>query len=545
VIGYDHRFGLNRAGNINYLKAYEKNAGFEVIEIEKQMVEQILISSTRIRNYLVQAEIETANKLAGHPYLMIGIVVRGHQIGEKLGYPTANIRLNNPLKLVPPEGIYAAYVLVSGKRYGGMLYIGNRPTVSQQGKQSIEVHIFNFNGDIYHQSIQIEILKFIRPDKVFPNIEGLKNQLDLDKVNVLVELEKIHQRTNLESAIVILNYNGLHHLKRFIPSIIQHSKRKSGSIVVADNASTDASVQWLTENYPEVAIIQLEENYGYAGGYNEALKTINAKYLFLINSDIEVTDQWMEPLITAMEKDMSLGACQPKIKSYLNKDTFEYAGAAGGLLDIYGYPFCRGRILSEVEQDFGQYEEEKEIFWVTGAAMCIRKKAFHDFGGFDADFFAHMEEIDLCWRMKQAGYKMKVVPDSVVYHEGGGTLSYLSPRKTFLNFRNGLCLLIKNEKGLKLIWLLPLRIILDFIAGIRFLLVKEYGNSKAVMKAMLSNAYHFFYNYGKRRKTLKQVRTYSIGPPNLKSGRYHGSIIWEFFIRGKKKYSDLRKTVMH
>ena len=545
VIGYDHRFGLNRSGNIDYLKSYAEKGGFEVLEIEEQMVEQILISSTRIRNYLNQSDIETANKLSGHPYLMIGKVVRGHQIGEKLGYPTANIQLSSPLKLVPPEGIYAAYVLVGSEKYGGMLYIGKRPTVSKQGIRSIEVHLFDFNDDLYDKTIKIEILKFIRSDKVFNNVENLKAQLDLDKERVTEELVKIEKNRRFETAVVILNYNGLGHLQRFIPSLVRHSIQKDGAIIVADNASTDDSLLWLAEKFPEVKIIRLEKNFGFAGGYNEALKRIQAKYFFLINSDVEVTNNWMEPLISAMDSDAALAACQPKVKSFKNKNTFEYAGAAGGLLDAFGYPFCRGRILSEVEEDFGQYDEPQEIFWVTGAAMCIRESAFHDFTGFDADFFAHMEEIDLCWRMKQAGFKMKVIPQSVVYHEGGGTLSYLSPQKTFLNFRNGLCLLIKNEKGLKLIWLLPLRIVLDIIAGIRFLLVKEYGNSKAVFKALLSNAYHFWHNYLKRRNTLKLIKKFSIGPPNLKVGRYRGSIIWEFFILGKKKFTELRKISMH
>ena len=542
VIGYDHRFGLGRAGNIDYLKASSHAGEFEVIEIEKQMVDRILISSTRIRNYLLESNIQTANKLLGHPYIMTGKVVQGHRIGEKLGYPTANLELPDALKLIPPEGIYACYVIVFGQRYGGMLYIGKRPTVSSQGKRSIEINIFDFNEDIYGESIQVEVLKYMRPDATFTNIEGLKAQLDLDKSSVLLALDEFEQEKRLETAIIILNYNGIHHLKRFLPSVIQYSQRKQNQIFVADNGSSDESVAWVEEQFPEVKIISLDHNYGFAGGYNRALQRINAKFYFLLNSDVEVTENWMSPLYVALQNDDTLGACQPKIKSYQHKDMFEYAGAAGGLLDIFGYPFCRGRILSEVEKDTGQYDQEREVFWVTGAALCIRSTAFSEFQGFDADFFAHMEEIDLCWRMKQAGYKMKVIPSSIVYHQGGGTLSYLSPRKTYLNFRNGLSLLIKNEKGLKLLWFLPFRIVLDIIAGLRFLMVGEFDNAKSVVNALVSNGYHLASNYKKRKTALRTIRRHRIAPPNLSTGRYNGSIIWAYFIQRKRKYIDLRKT---
>ena len=211
-------------------------------------------------------------------------------------------------------------------------------------------------------------------------------------------------------------------------------------------------------------------------------------------------------------------------------------------MDSLGYPFCQGRILSESEEDCGQYDDYKEVFWVTGAAMCVRSKLFKDFEGFDADFFAHMEEIDLCWRMKQAGYQMAFVPDSVVYHKGGGTLSYLSPRKTYLNFRNGLSLLLKNERGLKLMWLFPLRLILDWIAAIRFTMVHERGYAIAVVRAHLYILSHFARIWRKRRAVLQLARRFRVGPDNSNTGRYKGSIIWEFFILRKKKYMDLSRV---
>jgi GT2 family glycosyltransferase len=267
---------------------------------------------------------------------------------------------------------------------------------------------------------------------------------------------------------------------------------------------------------------------------------VNADYLILLNSDVEVTARWANKLMDFIVERPEIGAVQPKVKSYLNRNTFEYAGAGGGLLDKFGYPFCQGRILSEVEEDVGQYDRAIEIFWTTGAAMLIRKNVFVKSGGFDADFFAHMEEIDLCWRLKQSGYKMYVVPSSVVYHLGGGTLSYESPRKTYLNFRNGMSLLLKNEKGLTLLWLFPIRLLLDMIAGLRFLLIGEYGNAKAVIKSITYIFLHLPEIHTKRKRILATSERIKIAPNNVSPGRYQGSIIWEFFIMGRKRYLDLR-----
>ena len=536
VIGYDHRFGLNRAGSIDHLKAYEEKGGFKVYEIEQQITERIQISSTRIRNFLNEGSIETANKLLGHPYLISGKVVRGHQLGEKLGYPTANIEIQNSLKLIPPEGIYAARILYNEQILEGMLYIGSRPTVTQSGKISIEVNIFNFTEDIYGEELFVEVLKYIRTDQKFDNLEALREQLDTDKVQVEAYFDKYHHGMD-STSVVILNYNGQDHLRRFLPGLVRFTDDK---IIVADNGSTDNSQEILRSEFPYVDLISLDKNYGFAGGYNMALRQVDDKYLVLLNSDVEVTNGWLPPLIQFMEEHPEVGACQPKVKSYTNKSTFEYAGAAGGLMDWLGYPFCQGRILNEVEDDLGQYDISREVFWATGAAMVIRKKVFEEFGGFDADFFAHMEEIDLCWRLKKAGYQIYVVPDSVVYHLGGGTLSYLSPKKTYLNFRNGLTLLLKNEKTLKLLWLLPMRAILDVVAALRFLLVGESGNARAVFKAMLYNVTHLGNALRKRKAFRKKLPELSIGSDNTMTGRYKGSIIWEYFALGKRKYSELK-----
>ena len=539
VIGYDHRFGLNRLGNIDYLRSHAAQNGFSVVEIEQQMIDQINISSTKIRNFIIDGEIQTANKLLGHAYVIGGTVVKGLQIGEKIGYPTANIHIQNPLKLIPPEGIYAATVLVEEREYEGMLYIGNRPTISSDGKQSVEVNLFDFEGDLYDQYILISVLKFIRSDATFGSLEALRDQLDVDKETVQAFFKSSPARLN-DAAVVILNYNGLQHLRTFLSSVVRFT---NVPIVVADNGSSDDSVAWVRTNHPDITIVSLPHNLGFAGGYNEALKHINASYYILINSDVEVTNNWLQPLLDYLDAHPDVGAVQPKIKSYQNRSTFEYAGAAGGLFDTLGYPFCQGRILSEVEEDLHQYDRTLEVFWCSGAALVTRAAEFHKFGGFDADFFAHMEEIDYCWRLKQAGYKMMMVPHSVVYHLGGGTLSYFSARKTYLNFRNGLNLLLKNEKGHKLLWLFPVRVLLDLIAIIRFTVIGEFSNGWAVIKAYLSVIRNFSKTWRKRKRILDLVESHRIGSDNSNAGRYWGSIVWEFFVLGRKKYADLGKIV--
>ena len=263
-------------------------------------------------------------------------------------------------------------------------------------------------------------------------------------------------------AIAILNYNGKNLLEQFLPSVIKYSN--GYPIYIIDNASTDDSIEFIKRQYPAIETILLSENYGYSGGYNQGLLKINATYFILLNSDIEVTENWIGPIISLLEDNDQIAACQPKILSFLEKDKFEYAGAAGGFIDTLGYPFCRGRIFDKVETDLGQYDDTREIFWATGACLFMRSSAFQESGGFDEDFFAHMEEIDLCWRLQHLGYKIFYNHQSTVYHLGGGTLKKSNPFKTYLNFRNSLYTLYKNASFISLFWKLPLRWILDLLA---------------------------------------------------------------------------------
>jgi GT2 family glycosyltransferase len=336
-----------------------------------------------------------------------------------------------------------------------------------------------------------------------------------------------------EIAVVILNWNGRNFLEKFLPGIIEHSD--GTAIYLADNHSNDDSVVFVSENFPQVKIIRNSENGGFAKGYNDALKKINSKFYLLLNSDIEVTPNWLNPLVEAM-KDPKVAGCQPKILSFTEKNQFEHAGAAGGFLDRNYYPFCRGRIMDKFEEDNGQYDYNSEIFWATGAALLIRSEHFHQAGGFDETFFAHMEEIDLCWRLKRNGYKFMAVPQSVVYHVGGGTLPYLSPKKSFLNFRNSLFMLIKNHEGLLLPKLLN-RLLLDGVAGIRFLLRGEVKHLISIVKAHWIT-FSKMPSLLKKRKALKnQYKTSNL------SGLYRGNILWARYIKKITKFSDLNQRL--
>ncbi len=281
-------------------------------------------------------------------------------------------------------------------------------------------------------------------------------------------------------AIVILNYNTCHLLNTYLPSVVKHSN--GHKIIFVDNASKDESVSFVQKNYPQIEVIQLEENYGFTGGYNRALKQIDAKYYCLLNTDVEVTESWTEPILKLMESDETIAVCQPKLLSFSEKNKFEYAGAAGGFIDYLGYPFCAGRIFDTIEEDKGQYEEVNEIFWASGAAFFVRSELYHKFGGLDENYFAHFEEIDLCWRLKNEGYKIYYHPKSTVYHLGGGTLNKTSPFKTYLNFRNSLLTLYKNLPSNKVNSILRKRKILDLIAALTFL-TKRNGEFSAVLKA--------------------------------------------------------------
>ena len=301
-------------------------------------------------------------------------------------------------------------------------------------------------------------------------------------------------------AVVILNWNGKKLLERYLPSVVRHSK--NANIYVADNASTDDSLAFLSENYPEIKILKNTENFGFAGGYNEALKQVDEDIYVLLNNDVEVTEGWLDNILYLFKTSNDIAVIQPKIKSTQNKHKFDYAGAAGGFLDSLGYPFCRGRIFDTIEGDEGQYDEDIEIFWASGACFCVRRECFRKVKGFDQDYFAHQEEIDLCWRLKNIGYSIWCCHKSVVYHQGGGTLSNVNPRKTFLNFRNSLFNLLKNSKKNPFAKIV-LRMILDGIAAIRFLLKGNLKHFFAIFMAHIS-FYSFMNKMIKKRKKLKQ-----------------------------------------
>ena len=341
-------------------------------------------------------------------------------------------------------------------------------------------------------------------------------------------------------AVVILTWNGRKWLEQFLPSVVR-STWPSLDIIVADNQSTDDTVAFLRAHYPAVKIIDTGGNYGFAKGYNIALQQVTAEYFILLNQDVEVTPDWIEPLIGAMELDSDMGACQPKIRAYRDKPAFEHAGAAGGFIDALGYPFCRGRIFDKVEYDKGQYDMPQEVFWASGAALCIRPALFRRFRGFDAAYFAHMDELDLCWRLKRAGYRIGVVPSSVVYHVGGGSLPKEDPRKIFLNFRNSLSMLYKNLELLELLWKLPLRLlVLDVIALLKSVKEGKWREAWAIIRADWYFVWSWPSQVWKRNRTRKIIQHNAIGPSRVKkSGYYHGSIIWQHFVRGRDAFSDL------
>ncbi len=336
----------------------------------------------------------------------------------------------------------------------------------------------------------------------------------------------------MKVAIVILNWNGKKFLETFLPSVLANNA-SFAEVIVADNASSDDSVSFVQNNYPSIRIIQNAVNGGFAKGYNDALKHVSAEYFVLLNSDIEVTPHWLESIVALMEADHNIAACQPKIKDYNNKHLFEYAGAAGGFIDKFGYPFCRGRILNSIEEDKNQYNDLREVFWATGACLFIRATCFFEAKGFDEDLFAHMEEIDLCWRLKNRGYKIMYCPSSTIYHVGGGTLKKTSPHKTFLNFRNNLIVLCKNHPPRYFFAKLFTRMVMDGIAGCKFLAAGQFGHFIAVIKAHFS----FYASLGatlKKRKALKgEIKEYTT------TAVYLHSIVADFYLRGKKTFTEI------
>ncbi len=334
-------------------------------------------------------------------------------------------------------------------------------------------------------------------------------------------------------AVVILNWNGIDYLRKFLPALASNTPRDYATLYVADNGSSDLSVAWLKENMPEIHVIGLTKNHGFAEGYNLALKQIEASYFVLLNSDVEVTENWLDPLYKMMEKNEEIAACMPKIKSYDNPSRFEYAGAAGGYIDKFGYPFCRGRIFHHTEEDFGQYDQPEDIFWASGACLMIRSDIYAQAGGLDPYFFAHMEEIDLCWRIKNMGYRICFNPGSAVFHIGGGTLSKMNHKKTYFNFRNNFILLIKNLPVQKFHRTLFLRTLLDITAAGYFLVKLDFGELWAVLKAYFSVLAHLR-KILRFRKQLKE-KILPVYHPEI----YDKSIVCKFFIKGVKTYSEL------
>lgn len=548
VIGYDHKFGKDRKGDIAYLRKFSTQQGFEIVEIAKQEVEDIAVSSTKVRTAVENGEMQTAKLLLNHFYSLSGTVVRGAGIGKELGYPTANIHVGDRHKLIPPEGIYAVYTYHQQKRYDGMLYIGDRPTVDKKTNITIEVNIFDFDQDIYEEIITVEFVDFIRHDVKFDSLEGLKDQLRKDKISTetILQAYSTVATTSVSEvvkklpsvSVVILNYNGLEYLQKFLPTLLKTSYENL-EIIIADNGSTDTSLDFLKKQYPDLQVIRMGKNYGFAGGYNQCLKHIEADYYVLLNSDVEVSPNWIQPVIEQMERDASIGACQPKIISYQDKSVFEYAGGAGGWIDAMGIPFCKGRIFDVLEKDQGQYDQIEEIFWASGAAFFIRAQLFHDLDGFDADFFAHVEEIDLCWRIKRAGYKVMTVPSSTVYHFGGGTLNYNNPKKTYLNFRNSLFMLLKNEPFQKLLWVIPTRLIVDGMAGVLFLFSGKFRHIQSIVQAHWSFFRHFQHTLKKRKFYDELIQKTRIAPQENRTGILAGSIIWKYYALRKKYFTQL------
>lgn len=335
---------------------------------------------------------------------------------------------------------------------------------------------------------------------------------------------------NPKIAVVILNWNGRKHLEQFLPSVIAASY-SNFEVIVADNGSTDDSVSFLKNNYPRIRTILFKENFGFAKGYNEALKKVTAEYYVLLNSDVEVTRDWLQPMVELLEKDKNIAACQPKILSWHNKKCFEYAGAAGGWLDEYGYPFAKGRVFDICEEDKGQYDRSEPIFWASGAALFIRPSVFHELKGFDEYFFAHQEEIDLCWRIQLAGYKVYSCPDAIVYHVGGGTLPKGNSLKTYLNFRNNRIMLSKNLPLSKKLWVMPVRNLLDGVSAWKGLLGGDGGYFIAILRAQV--AFIKWWLFYKKKSVFPADKIRPL------SGYLKKNMAWQHFIKKKKAFSEI------
>ena len=335
-----------------------------------------------------------------------------------------------------------------------------------------------------------------------------------------------------DTAVVVLSYNGKKWHDLFLPLILAEA-HTGYDVIVADNASTDDTLLHVQTNFPGAKTLHIPVNHGFACGYYEALKQVKAKYYILLSSDFEVTPGWFPPLHAAMERDPMLAACQPKIRYWKEREKFEYAGAGGGFMDKFGYLFCRGRIFFDIEKDLGQYDDDIEIFWASGGCLVVRADLYHKVGGLDRDFYAHMEEVDLCWRLKNAGYRIGYVGSSTVFHVGGSVISYGSTQKLYYNFRNNLILLIKNEKSSKLIWLFPLRLLLDGMAGLRLLFKGEFTHTATIIKAH----YHFYAHFGKWMKERRANK--ALITTRNETGIYKHSIVVDYFLNKKKLFPSL------
>ncbi|WP_439132818.1 glycosyltransferase family 2 protein [Polaribacter sp.] len=332
----------------------------------------------------------------------------------------------------------------------------------------------------------------------------------------------------MKTAIVILNWNGKQLLEQFLPSIVNFSLHQA-DIYVADNASTDDSIAFVKTFFPSVKIIENPKNGGYAKGYNDALQAVDADVYCLINSDVEVTENWLPPILEVFKTDENTAIIQPKILDYKDKTKFEYAGAGGGFIDLYGYPYCRGRVFNHLEKDTHQFNDITDIFWASGACFFIRSNVYHKIKGFDEDYFAHQEEIDLCWRVQNIGFTIKYVGTSTVYHVGGATLQETNPHKTYLNFRNSLLNVVKNVPKKWFLFVVFSRLILDGIAGLKFIIELRPVHTWAILKAHLS-FYKNFYKFLKKRKTLIKKQDYNL----------HTSIVWQYFVLGRTKFKNLQ-----
>ena len=350
-----------------------------------------------------------------------------------------------------------------------------------------------------------------------------------------MEIQEKNNRNTMKTAVIILNWNGKTLMEKFLPSVIAHSVSTDSNVIVADNGSSDDSVSFLKTQYPEIPLILFEKNYGFAQGYNKAIEQVDAEYVVLLNSDVETSENWLNIVVDYLDNHPETVAVQPKILSYSNPKTFEYAGAAGGFIDKYGYPFCRGRILENIEDDKGQYDTTIPIFWATGACLCIRRKEYLAVGGLDAGFFAHMEEVDLCWRLNARGYKLECVPSSVVYHLGGASLSKENPHKTYLNFRNNLLMLYKNVPQKSYKKTMFVRGLFDLLSVVNYVLQGSHDKARAVIKARR--------DYRKMKKEYLPLREQNLSKTILCESpqQLNGSFLWHYYLKRQKTFTAIMK----